>query len=86
MLYYGACYYPEQYPESQRRAKIAEDIENRKELSFNVVRIAEFAWCEMEPEEGICVFSWLDEIVRALGENGIYSGSVSARRSPYLIL
>jgi beta-galactosidase len=73
MIYYGVCYYPEHYPIKDRRVKMAEDIQNMKELSFNVVRIAEFAWCEMEPEEGKFEFDWLDEIINILGENGIYS-------------
>jgi len=41
MLYYGACYYPEQYPESQRRAKIAEDIENREPARERIEEVVE---------------------------------------------
>ena len=49
-FYYGADYYPEQWPES----RWLEDARLMQEAGFNVVRIGEFAWAKMEPNEGRC--------------------------------
>jgi len=69
MLYYGADYYPEQ----ETWEDIQKDIALMVQAGFNAVRMGEFAWCVMEVEDGKFDFKWLDEIVNALGENGIYS-------------
>lgn len=47
-LYHGAAYYPELWPEEQ----IPRDLAEMKKLGLNVVRIGEFAWSKMEPDEG----------------------------------
>lgn len=47
-LYHGAAYYPELWDEKVT----AEDIKEMKKTGINVVRIGEFAWASMEPEEG----------------------------------
>lgn len=69
----GVCYYPELYPDNKRQEFMAEDIRLMKEAGFSVVRMAEFCWCLMEPEEGVYEFDWLEEYVNLLGENGIYT-------------
>ena len=35
------------------------------------MRMGEFAWSRMEPEEGHFVFGWMDEAVESLGQAGI---------------
>ena len=67
MLYFGADYYPEHWPE----ARWAEDVRLMKEAGFNVVRLAEFAWSKMEPQDGCFDFDWLDRAVALLADNGI---------------
>lgn len=47
-LYHGACFYPELWDEDV----LDEDIRMMKRAGINVVRIGEFAWSRMEPEEG----------------------------------
>jgi beta-galactosidase len=42
-----------------------------EEAGFNVVRLAEFAWVFMEPEEGYYEFGWLDEALDVLGRHGV---------------
>jgi beta-galactosidase len=42
-----------------------------QEAGMNVVRMAEFAWCRMEPEPGRYDFAWLDEAIALLGAHGI---------------
>ncbi len=64
---FGADYYPEHWPE-QRWQK---DAELMQAAGINVVRIGEFAWCKMEPEEGKHDFSWLDRVISILSEKGI---------------
>lgn len=66
-MYFGACYYPEHWPEE----RWAVDAKLMKEAHFNVVRLAEFAWIIMEPEEGRFDFAWLDRAIAVMKEQGI---------------
>lgn len=65
--YLGAAYYPEDWDESE----IDKDIQRMKGLGVNAVRIAEFAWYFMEPEEGKYEFGWLHNVVKKLTDAGI---------------
>ncbi len=65
----GAAYYPEAWPVEQ----IDEDIALMKKAGMTVMRIGEFAWNIMEPEEGTYNFGWLHNVVDKLGEAGIAS-------------
>ena len=42
-MYYGADYYPEHWP----KERWAEDARLMKEANINVVRLAEFAWLNL---------------------------------------
>lgn len=66
-MYVGVDYYPEHWP----RERWAIDAKLMRQAGFNVVRLAEFAWVFMEPEEGVFDFKWLDEALEVLAENGI---------------
>jgi beta-galactosidase len=66
-LYYGAAYYPELWS----KEVMAEDIKAMKEVGINVVRMAEFAWASMEPEEGNIDVGFFRECIETLYENGI---------------
>jgi len=66
-MYFGACYYPEHWPES----RWAHDAKLMREAGFNVVRIGEFAWNDLEPEEGRFDFAWLDRCIALLADEGI---------------
>jgi len=65
--YLGAAYYPEDWPLEQ----IDADIALMKDAGTNVMRIAEFAWSRMEPEDGKYDFGWLHLTVEKLGAAGI---------------
>ena len=65
--YLGAAYYPEDWP----LELIDEDIELMKRARCNVMRIGEFAWSRMEPQEGQYDFDWLHLVVDKLGAAGI---------------
>jgi len=64
---YGADYYPEAWNESQWN----KDAEMMHAAGINFVRMGEFAWVKMEPEEGHFDFSWLDRAIRVLAAHGI---------------
>jgi beta-galactosidase len=66
-LYHGAAYYPELWDEKV----IADDIRLMKEAGINVVRMGEFVWSSVEPEEGKIDISFFKNIINLLYENGI---------------
>ncbi|OPZ28242.1 MAG: Beta-galactosidase BgaA [Lentisphaerae bacterium ADurb.BinA184] len=66
-MYVGADYYPEHWPQARWKT----DAKLMREAGFNLVRLAEFAWVFLEPEEGRFTFDWLDEALDILGRNGI---------------
>ncbi|WP_035171794.1 beta-galactosidase [Caldanaerobius polysaccharolyticus] len=66
-MFYGVDYYPEHW--SEERWEI--DAKLMREANMNIVRLAEFAWAKIEPEEGKFDFSWLDKVVEILEKNGI---------------
>lgn len=66
-MFIGVDYYPEHWPEERwpRDAQLMQDAQ------FNVVRLAEFAWVMLEPEEGRYEFDWLDRALDILHNRGI---------------
>ncbi len=66
-MIFGADYYPEHWDKKDwaRNARLM------RECNMNTVRMAEFAWKLIEPEEGVFDFSWLDEAIEALAAEGI---------------
>lgn len=63
----GVCYYPEQWPEDLW----AEDARRMAELGLKWVRIGEFAWSKIEPNEGVYNWGWLDRAISTLGQNDL---------------
>jgi len=66
-MYVGADYYPEHWP----RERWEVDARLMHEAGFNVARLAEFAWVEMEPMEGRYEFGWLDDVLAILEKHSI---------------
>ncbi len=68
-MLHGADYNPEQwldYPEV-----FEEDLRLMKLANVNVMSIGMFSWAKLEPEEGVFDFSWLDNVIDRLHENGV---------------
>ncbi|MFT4004398.1 MAG: beta-galactosidase [Lacrimispora sp.] len=66
-MLYGVSY----YPEHKSKEELEWDLKLIKESGINTVRMGEFSWCRMEPEEGKYDFSWLDPVIEELGQAGI---------------
>ena len=63
----GVDYYPEHWP----RERWPVDARLMGKAGLQVVRLAEFAWNRLEPEEGRYDFEWLDEAMGHLARHGI---------------
>jgi beta-galactosidase len=68
-LLLGTAWYPEQWPESRWEA----DLELMQQAGIHLVRVGEFAWSRMEPEEGHYDLDWLDRAVSAAAKHNIYT-------------
>ncbi|OIQ95008.1 beta-galactosidase YesZ [mine drainage metagenome] len=66
-LYHGVAYYPELWPEKD----VDRDITEMKKLGINVVRMGEFAWAKMEPDEGRTNFDFFRRVMDKLHAAGI---------------
>ncbi|MBT7075118.1 MAG: beta-galactosidase [Anaerolineae bacterium] len=62
----GVCYYPEHWSENNWET----DAKEMHTAGISIVRIAEFAWAKMEPEEGKYTWDWLDRSVDTLASAG----------------
>ncbi|WP_305024029.1 beta-galactosidase [Paenibacillus lacisoli] len=63
MIWVGVDYYPEQWD----RSLWEQDAVLMKEAGVHVVRMAEFAWSRLEPQEGRYDLAWLDEAIDLFG-------------------
>ena len=64
----GVDYYPEHWDE----ALWVKDADMMYDAGVKIVRMAEFAWCRLEPEEEKFDFEWLDRAVQLFGERDMY--------------
>lgn len=67
MKYRGVDYYPEQWGLDL----VDEDLENIKELNANLIRICDFAWDMVEPEDNKYDFSFFDEVIKKAKKHDI---------------
>lgn len=66
-LHLGAAWYPEHWPES----RWPEDVKLMRDAGFTVVRVAEFAWADLEPRESAFSLGWLERAVKLAADNGL---------------
>lgn len=67
MMEIGAAYYPEQWD----LERVKQDAELMRDAGLTFVRIGEFAWSRLEPQEGDFQFGHMQEAMRILGGHGI---------------
>lgn len=67
LLRLGSAWYPEHWDD----AVIAEDLRLMGELGFNAVRVADFAWSRLEPEDGRFDTAWLRRAMDLAHQHGI---------------
>lgn len=63
----GVDYYPEHWEKSLWAA----DADLMQKTGVKLVRLAEFAWCRLEPRDGEFDFAWLDEAVALFAARGM---------------
>jgi len=66
-LILGAAWYPEHWPESRWE----DDLTLMQAAGIHMVRVGEFAWSRMEPEEGKFDFAWLERAVALAAQHDI---------------
>src|SRR5689334_12305044 len=66
-LVFGTAWYPEQWDE----ARWDKDLSLMQAAGINMVRVAEFAWSRMEPQEGQFDFAWLDRAIDLASKHNI---------------
>lgn len=81
-MYLGSAWYPEHWDESAW----TEDLRLMREAGFNVVRVAEFAWSRMEPDEGRFDLDWLERCIELAAKYGLVTvvGTPSAAPPAWL--
>ena len=62
----GTCYYPEHWS----RELWQDDLQRMKAAGITVIRVAEFAWNKVEPEENVFVFDFWDEFLKLCKQIG----------------
>lgn len=79
----GVCYYPEHWPEEYW----ADDAARMADMGLSRVRIGEFAWSRIEPEQGRLEWEWLDRAVETLHAAGlgIIMGTPTATPPKWLV-
>jgi len=63
----GVCYYPEHWSQDLWE----QDAQEMQELGLTYVRIGEFAWSRIEPEDGRYEFAWLDKAIDILSKQDL---------------
>ena len=63
-MFFGVAYYPEHWLEENW----VRDAENMRECGMDGVRVGEFSWSRLEPEEGEFDFDWLERAINILGK------------------
>jgi beta-galactosidase len=83
MFNYGVDYYPEHWPEE----RWAIDAGLMQAAGLNIVRLAEFAWSRLEPQDGHFDFDWLDRAIEVLARHGmrVILGTPTASAPPWLL-
>ncbi|QDH22342.1 beta-galactosidase [Saccharibacillus brassicae] len=63
----GVCYYPEHWQEELWE----DDFRRMRELKMSTIRVGEFAWALLEPQEGVFEFGLFDRALDAAHRHGL---------------
>jgi len=77
-MYLGSAYYPEHISPEQ----VALDASLMQKAGCSLVRMGEFAWCFMEPDDGRFDFTWLDSAIETLAHHGVKTLLCTPTASP----
>ena len=82
-LHFGVDYYPEHWEKKRWET----DAKLMQQMGIQMVRMAEFSWHKLQPEENIYDFEWLDQAIALLGNYGIRTivGTPTAAPPAWLI-
>lgn len=82
-MLFGADYYPEHWPETRWET----DCRLMSEAGITAVRILEFAWARLEPDDGVYAFDWVERFIELAHRYGIQIilGTPSATPPKWLI-
>ncbi|MDD5184938.1 MAG: beta-galactosidase [Paludibacter sp.] len=67
MVETGVYYYPEAWNPNQWDR----DFKKMSEMGFEFTHMAEFAWAQLEPSEGVYDFKWLDKALELAAKNNL---------------
>ena len=83
-ILHGGDYNPEQWLETPQ--VLEEDFRLMKLAHVNAMTVGIFSWMALEPEEGKYDFSWLDNIMDRLAENGMVAilATPSGAKPPWM--
>jgi beta-galactosidase len=59
------------YPEAWNPAQWDRDFRKMAEMGFEFTHLAEFAWAQIEPSEGVYDFKWLDKAVELAAKHNL---------------
>lgn len=82
-FHFGVDYYPEHWEKKRWET----DAKLMQQMGIQMVRMAEFSWHKLQPEENIYDFDWLDQAIALLGNYGIRTivGTPTAAPPAWLI-
>lgn len=66
-LVFGVDYYPEHWPQERWQT----DLHLMKQSGLQLVRLAEFAWAQLEPAENAFNWGWLDQAIDMFANAGV---------------
>lgn len=67
---HGGDYNPDQWLD--RPDILERDVELMRQAHVNAVSVGIFAWTQLEPEDGVYNFGWLDQVIDRLWQGGIH--------------